>query len=203
MPTAIYLIRHGQTDSNFKGIYMGRSNENINYTGYKQAYRLSSRLSAVSLSAIYSSPLRRAKVTADIISRPHRLGVVYLDEITEIFPGQWQGMKREEIKSRWPDLWYQSRHDPSNIRLPDGESYQEATKRALSGLNRVANEHRGGSVVMVTHDVIIRVLVAHVLGVTNSIYRHLEVDNASITRILIDNPPLLATFNDTTHLTNL
>ena len=200
MITSVYLIRHGQTNANLEDYYMGWSDEDLNELGYHQAYCLASRLAGLPLAAVYSTPLRRAHTTASIIAEPHRLEVQVLPDLIEIRLGDWQGLHRDEIERRWPELWQQSRTDPSDLRLPDGESYGEVTARAVRGFKTVIESSNGKQVVIVTHDAIIRVLIAYVLGVPNSIYRRIEVENASLSVIRVGNRTQLVKLNDTSHL---
>jgi broad specificity phosphatase PhoE len=200
MATEVFLVRHGQTNANVDEYYMGWSNEDLNELGYHQAYCLSSRLAGLPVAAIYTSPLKRARTTASIIAEPHELEVQSLADFVEIQLGDWQGMHREEIKRKWPELWRQSRIDPSDLRLPNGESYREVTERAVRGFKTTAEAHKDNQIVIVTHDAIIKVLIAHVLGVSNSIYRRIEVDNASLTLIRVSNRAQLVRLNDTSHL---
>jgi broad specificity phosphatase PhoE len=200
MVTDIFLIRHGQTNANVDEYYMGWSDEDLNELGYHQAHCLSSRLAAQPIASIYTSPLKRAHTTASIIAEPHQLKVEALPDFIEIQLGEWQGMRREEIKRKWPKLWQQSRIDPSGLRLPNGESYNELTERAIRGFNMASQANQGKQIVIVTHDAIIRVLVAHVLRVSNSIYRRLEIENASLSLVRIIDHPKLLKLNETLHL---
>ena len=68
MTTTILLVRHGQTNSNITGYYMGWSDEDLNNVGYTQVRRLSSRLASLSIASVYTSPLRRAYATAEIFA---------------------------------------------------------------------------------------------------------------------------------------
>jgi broad specificity phosphatase PhoE len=201
MTTTILLVRHGQTDSNVTGFYMGWFDENLNEAGYTQAHRLSSRLAGLPIASVYTSPLRRAYITAAILAKPHKLDPKVLDDLSEIQLGDWQGLYADEIKRRWPELWRQSRIDPSGLTMPNGESFRQVTERAVRAFETVVGSNRGEQAVIVTHDAIVRVLVAHVLGVSNSIYRRLEVNNASlsVTRVT-DSNYRLVTLNDISHL---
>ncbi len=201
MTTTVLLVRHGQTESNTTGFYMGWSDEDLNKVGYAQARSLSARLASLPLASAYTSPLRRAYTTAAVIAKPHDLELNVLDDLVEIRLGDWQGLPMDEIRQRWPELWRQSRVDPSNITMPDGESFQQVTARAVRVLTTVLAANQGRQVVIVTHDIIVRVLVAHVLGVSNSIYRRFEINNASLSVIrVIDGKLRLITLNDTSHL---
>ena len=198
--TTILLVRHGQTNANAGGFYMGWSDEDLNELGYTQARRLSVRLASLPIASIYTSPLRRAYTTAAILAKPHKLELKVLDDLIEIQLGDWQGLHMDEIKRRWPELWQQSRTDPSELTLPNGESYRQVTERAVRAFEMVVGANQGKQAAIVTHEVIVKVLIAHVLGVSNSVYRRLMVDNASLSLIRINNNPQLVKLNDTSHL---
>ena len=200
METTILLVRHGQTKSNVFGFYMGRSDEDLDETGYAQARRLASRLASQPITAVYTSPLKRAHTTAAIIAEPHDLELTTLDGANEIDLGDWQGLHMDEIKRRWPELWRQSRVDPSDVTMPNGESFKQLTERVVRAFETIINADQGKQVVAVTHDAIIRVLVTHILGVTNSIYRRIQIDNASISAIQITDARVrLILLNDISH----
>jgi phosphoserine phosphatase len=200
MATEVFLVRHGQTDANVDDYYMGWSDEDLNELGYQQAHRLSVRLAGLPISAIYSSPLRRARTTASIIAGPHGLEVQVLTDLIEIQLGDWQGLHRDEIKRRWPELWRQSRTDPSDLTLPNGESYIRVTERAVRALKTIIETNHGKQAAIVTHEVIIKVLIAYVLGISNSIYRRIRVDNGSLSMLQNGENLQLVRLKDTSHL---
>ena len=88
--TRLHLIRHGITTSNAQRIYMGRSQESLSTEGRWQARELARRLQEQELDAIYCSPLRRARETADIVAQPHRQEVRLDADIVELFEHQGQ-----------------------------------------------------------------------------------------------------------------
>jgi len=199
--TTIYLARHGQTDSNVTGFYMGWSEEDLNEAGYLQAGCLSARLAGLPLSSVYTSPLRRAYATAEAIARPHDMEPRVMEDLIEIRLGDWEGLYRDEIERRWPELWRQSRVDPSGVALPNGESFEEVTGRAVRAFEGVIAASLGREVVLVAHEVVVKVLVAHVLGVSNSIYRRFDIDNASLSAVrAAAGGYRLLVLNDTSHL---
>jgi broad specificity phosphatase PhoE len=201
MTTTILLVRHGQTNSNVTGFYMGWSDEDLNEAGYTQAHHLSSRLTSLPIASVYTSPLRRAYTTAAILAEPHKLDLKALDDLIEIQLGDWQGFYVDEIKRRWPELWRQSRIDPSELTMPNGESFRQVVERATRAFKMIVGANQGKQAVIVTHDAVVRVLVAHVLGVSNSIYRRLEVNNASLSVMRVDGSNYrLITLNDLSHL---
>lgn len=201
MSTTVLLVRHGQTKSNITGYFMGWSNEDINDLGYAQVHSLSSRLAEFPIATIYTSPLKRAMNTARILAEPHKLELNVLDDLTEVGLGDWQGLHRDEISQKWPEIWRQSRIDPSVVTFPNGENFQQLTERAVRAFNRIVADNTNRHTLAVTHDAVIRVLTAYVLGTSNSIYRHMEINNASLSVIRVEDDRMrLVTLNDTAHL---
>jgi len=201
MTTTVLLARHGQTQSNVTGFFMGWSDEDINDLGYTQAHSLAFRLASLPIDSVYTSPLKRARNTALILAKPHNLDLKVLDDLIEIKLGDWQGLHMDEISQKWPELWKQSRIDPSEVTMPNGESFQQVTERAARAFDMIVSDNQDKQVAMVTHDVVIRVLVAHILGASNSIYRQFEINNASLSTIRVTNGKArLITLNDTSHL---
>ena len=85
--------------------------------------------------------------------------------------------------------------------MPNGESFRQVTERAARAFDVVVTANQGRQAAMVTHDAVIRVMVAHILGVTNSIYRRMEINNASLSTVRIDDGRVrLITLNDISHL---
>ena len=180
---------------------MGQSDEDLTEAGYKQARRLSSRLARLPIASVYTSPLRRAYATAAILVEPHELEPRVLDDLIEIDLGDWQGLHMDEISRRLPDIWQQWRTDPSEVVIPNGESLTEVTERAIPAFHRIVETNRGKQAIIVAHEVIVKVIVAHVLGAPNSIYRRFEISNTSLTVIqFIGNNLRLIGLNDTSHL---
>ena len=201
MTTTVFLVRHGQTRSNVTGFYMGWSDEDLNDVGYAQARSLSSRLSNLPIASVYTSPLRRACTTAAILAKPHELELKVLDDLTEIRLGDWEGLHMDEIKQRWPELWQQSRVDPSEVTLPNGESFKQVTERAIRAFDAITSANQDRQAAIVTHEAVVKVLVTHVLGTTNSIYRRFELSNASLSVIrIVNGNARLVTLNDTSYL---
>ncbi len=199
--TTILLVRHGQTYSNITGFYMGWTNEDLSDTGYNQVRQLSSRLAGLPIASIYTSPLQRAHTTASLLAEPHKLEPRTLEDLIEIRLGDWQGLHMNEIKRNWPELWHQWRVDPSELTLPNGESLSEVTGRAIRAFQTIVEANRDKQALIVTHDVIVKVLVAHILRAPNSIYRRFEISNTSLSAVrVVNNNYQLTMLNDTSHL---
>jgi broad specificity phosphatase PhoE len=201
MITTLLLIRHGQTDSNTNGHYMGWSQEDLNQKGYEQMQLLSKRLADPPINAIYNSPLKRAHATAEAVAKPHKIDPIPMDDLIEINLGDWQGLHASEIAKKWPDMWQQSRIDPSVLSWPNGESFAQAVHRSVYAFQSIIKANEGKLIAIVTHDIIVRIMAMHVLEVSYNTYRRMEIGNASFTKIIAtDNKYQLVTLNDTSHL---
>ena len=201
MSATLILVRHGQTNWNVNGRYMGWTDEALNEEGLRQAERVAQRLDQWPISEVVSSPLKRAVRTAEIVAGRHSLPVQTTEELGEMRIGAWEGMFAGDIAAKYPELWKTWRTNPGYFRMPGGESLGEVRERAVRAFGRITDRSEGKMVLAVTHDVVVRLLVAHCLGVSADIYRRLEVGNASITVIERDGEKRrLRVLNDTGHL---
>ena len=201
MSASLILVRHGQTDWNVNGRYMGWTDEALNEEGLRQAERVARRLAGWPISAVYSSPLKRAVRTADIVARPHSVAVQTIEGLGEMRLGAWEGMFAGDIAAKYPELWKTWRTNPGDFRMPGGESLGEVRERVVRAFDRIMDDSEDSMVLAVTHDAVVKLLVAHCLGVSADIYRRLEVGNASITVMERDGEKRrLRVLNDTGHL---
>jgi probable phosphoglycerate mutase len=138
--TTLLLARHGETDWNRDGRWQGWADPPLNETGRAQAAELSEQLRGVPFDAVYSSDLRRAHETAEIVGAPHGVPVVVDSELREIDIGSWSGLTHEEIRERFPD----------GVR-PDGETREEHSARVRGAVERIARANLGRRVLIVTH----------------------------------------------------
>ncbi len=201
MTTTVLLVRHGQTESNVKGYFMGWLNEDLNETGCDQARCLASRLASAPITSVYASPLQRTCTTAAILAEPHGLELKTLEDLIEINQGDWEGRHVDDISRGWPELWRQSRTDPSEFTMPNGESFKQVTERAVRAFETIVAENQDRQSILVAHEIVVKVIIVHALGATNRIYRRFELSNASLSTIqVIDGKYRLLTINDISHL---
>lgn len=201
MTTTILLARHGQTDSNINGFYMGWSEQDLNEEGYRQAKKLADRLAARPLAAIYTSPLKRTRSTATVIAERHKLELNPMDDLIEVNLGDWQGLHIDEIRQGWPELWKQWRSDPSDVTVPGGESFKKVYERAVRAFKQIVLASRDKTALIVTHDIIVKMIVIHAINAPTGIYRRFNIDNASLSTVeLSGNNLKLTRLNDTSHL---
>lgn len=201
MNTTIHLIRHGVTASNRARRYMGRSEEPLAGDGRLQARRLARRLASMDLRALYSSPLRRTRETAEIIAQPHALDVEVAPDFNELDLSRWEGLTATEVESRDPEAWRTWCDDPARLRLPGIESFGRLRERVRRGLEALVRHHDESAVGVVTHDGIVRIAVLEGLGLSPGVYRSMPVDNTGLTTLEFASERVyLRALNDTGHL---
>jgi alpha-ribazole phosphatase/probable phosphoglycerate mutase len=199
---SLYLVRHGETLWNNVMRYQGHCDIALNETGERQARALATRLAGKRFASVYSSDLTRAFQTASIIAAPHGLPVTKLRALREIHFGEWEGLNRDEIRTRYPDHSEQWWSRPLDTRLPGGETLAEVRDRAAGAVRSIARIHQGEQVIIAAHGGTIRAIVATYLGMDLNEYWRLRQDNAalSIVDVFDDDRGQLRLFNDTTHL---
>ena len=166
LPTTLYFVRHGETDYNRLRIMQGRRvDSSLNDIGRMQAAALGMRLADVPIDVIYTSALRRTAETADHVAHYHsaaeRRRTVDLDEMCwGIHEGEaWSdslAAMLDEMYSRWD-------RGEFDYRVPEGESILDVQERGLRAVERILDEHRGQTVLVVTHGRLLRVVLATLL----------------------------------------
>jgi broad specificity phosphatase PhoE len=157
MPTFVF-VRHGITDWNADGRFQGRLDIPLNAAGRRQAEILRDRLASISFDRIYTSPLRRAEETAQIVAGAQ--SIVSDWRLAEIDHGDWQGRTKQEIAVRWPDAWDAWNKDPLATATGGGESPEEVRRRVEDFLNTAAGE----DVLCVSHGIVIQTVRRILLG---------------------------------------
>lgn len=178
--TTIYLVRHGSTAWNEQPRFRGLANIPLSDKGLRQAAGLRELLRSKPLVAVYSSPLLRAVQTAEVLASAHDRKVSVEPDLRSVDYGRWEGMTEEEAKTSDPELYGRFLDAIEAVRFPDGESMQELRIRAFAALERIAREHAGSEVAIVTHQVVTRVLLCSVLGVDSHPYWQIGQDTACL-----------------------
>ncbi len=149
MPLRLLLVRHGATALSDAGRFCGATDPPLSAEGRRQADRLRRKLAADPVEAVVVSPLRRSRETAarawpGLTPRED-------PDWAEMRFGAWEGLKADEIRSRWPREWDAWMADPLGARAPSGETGAEVLARVRAGLARLAAGRAGGAVAVVTH----------------------------------------------------
>ncbi len=198
--TEIILVRHGETEWNVTEVFRGRTNIELNETGIKQAELLAEYLRDIKIDTIYSSPLKRALKTAEIIAGEHQLAVETAAGLIDFDYGQWQGLAHQQVKTKYKELYAEWTNNPEKVKIPDGESLSDVRKRTVSVVSNVTAKDKG-TVVLVSHRVVNKVLICALLGLDNSHFWNIRQDMCGITTFIYENGRFILTeHNNTAYL---
>lgn len=161
--TRIYVVRHCQAIGNVKHWFQGIIDSEITDCGAKQLDCLAARFSSIPFDAIYSSPLQRARLTAEAVDRTLRLPIQIDDELREINGGILEGLPYAEIYRRYPEVERTWNDEPYRFDPPGGESMRKVYDRAGRLLDRVLCANPGKTVVLCSHGTLIRNLFCRVM----------------------------------------
>ena len=180
--TVVLLVRHGLTPTT--GVKLpGRARGlHLSDEGRRQAEAAAARIAKIAkVVAIYSSPLERARETAQIIATARNMAVRIERGLLELDIGKWTGMALKDAGSK-PE-WKAVQGHPSGFRFPDGESFTEMQTRITGAIARMVARHAGRIVVAVSHADPIKAAVAHALGTPLDLFQRIMIGTASISAI--------------------
>ncbi|MDD4160019.1 MAG: histidine phosphatase family protein, partial [Synergistaceae bacterium] len=163
--TSIYLIRHGECAGNRENRIRGRVDFPLNQNGIAQAEALAAVMEDKKIAHIYSSPLKRAISTAEIISNKCSCGLSVDESFCNIKLGPWEGVLKSEIARKEPSLWNTWINDPENLVLEGAETLDQVMKRALCELEQLIKRHCGGTFAVVSHRGVLKPLLSGAIGI--------------------------------------
>lgn len=202
----LILVRHGESEWNRIGRYQGQLDAPLSDLGLRQAEALADRLSTETLDAIYTSPLQRARRTAEAIARRHP-DVPFEESaaLLEIHHGDWQGLYADDVREKYAEELEEWRTFPTRAQMPNGESFSNILKRTLNFRERVCREFGSDATVVVsTHDVVVKILIAEALGMHMDRINRLWITNASISVVeYTQDLPFLVSLSEACHLGQL
>ncbi|NKY57336.1 bifunctional RNase H/acid phosphatase [Nocardia flavorosea] len=201
-PTRFLLLRHGQTELSVQRRYSGRGNPPLTAVGREQAARSAKMLAAKGdIGAVVSSPLGRARETADAAAAALGLEVRVIDGLTETDFGDWEGLTFREAAERDPDLHARWLGDPS-LPAPGGESFDAVRERVEGARRDLVARYPGANIVVVSHVTPIKTLLQLALGVGPALlYRlHLDLASLSLAEFYPDGGSSVRLVNDTSYL---
>ena len=184
--TELLLVRHGETDWNRERRFQGHADPPLNETGREQARALAEQLAGDAIAAVYTSDLRRARETAEIVAAKLDAEIVALRELREIDVGSWQGLSWPEIEEQDPDGVERWRRDGHGWH--GGETYEELGARIVAALSGIVARHPGERVVVVGHGGTVRATRAFVDGVSvaESRRRSAPIGNCEVFRVVTE-----------------
>ena len=198
----LYLVRHGETESNRLGLALGQDDVPLNERGLRQAEQVARALARQPLAAVYASPLQRALSTARSIAEPQGLEVKVEERLIEMNIGEAEGLTFAEVRSRYPDFLetWASPEGPARP-MPGGERLLDVQERAWSAVDELAARHGEEAVAAVTHNFVILSILARVLGIELAQFRRLRHSVGAIAEVDIGPRRMMVVrLNDTCHL---
>ncbi len=174
----VILVRHGQTDENVSGRISGQGPVPLNARGQEQARLAAEVLAPLGITHIFSSPLVRARQTAEFLAERLQKSIEEIPDLREVGYGDWEGKTFNEMRTH--PVAHQVFHDPINATFPNGESLLEVQQRGIRVIEWVRNTYPQGIVTVVSHGDVIRTALAHYLGMPFNEYRRLDLDNGAI-----------------------
>lgn len=204
--THLYFIRHGETDSNVRGLLHGVTDVPLNELGTRQAELIAERIAGLDdLDRIVSSPLQRALNTARAIQRRSGLPLRVHERLKEMNFGAAEGIPFEQLGDRYPEqsaLFLDPLADEA--RYPGSESRAEFFQRVERTVDDIANQYLGQHIVVVAHGGFISAMLGALLRENANNWRERPILNCSLTHIeMSTTDPVAHLVNDVVHLEQL
>lgn len=200
----LYLIRHGATDNNLAKpprLQGRRTDPGLSEQGLDQAQRTGRFLADVPLEAVYSSPLLRARQTAEAVAEPQKLTVEDVSDLIEVDVGDWEGRDWNEIEHDTPEAYRNFMTDASIHPYLGGETVAAVLDRSGPALEKLMAENLGRAIAAVAHNVVNRTYLAQLLGIPAAKYRTVPQDNCGVSLLRYRNGKVkIVTINGLFHL---
>lgn len=201
-PTRLLLLRHGQTEHSVQGRYSGRADLPLTALGERQAAAAAARLASLAgVAAVASSPLLRARRTAEPVAAALGVALQLHDGLIETDFGEWERLTFAEASARDPELHTRWLTD-TTLAPPGGESMDVVHRRVLRVRDQLIAEHGASTLIVVSHVTPIKSLLRMALDAAPSLLHrlHLDVGSLSIADFYPDGPATVNLVNDTSHL---
>jgi probable phosphoglycerate mutase len=195
------LVRHGQSTWNREHRIQGQLDPPLSDEGRHQVELLGRRLAGRHLAGFYASDLKRAFETAEAIGAFVDLIPEPTPGLREIYLGDWEGLRTDEIAERFPDAWARWRQEPDWDLVPGGEGAARFEARVIATLDEILDRHSHGDVLVVTHGGVIQVALHRVIGRPSRGLFPFKIQNASISLIEVrQGRMVIGGSNDVGHL---
>jgi alpha-ribazole phosphatase len=196
LTTRFWLIRHGEPVEEAWQRCYGSLDIGLSDNGRRQMISVARHLESEPISAIYTSPLRRASESAQMIASVQHCSCEVISGLREIDFGDFEGLTYDEIAARYPELYRRWMDRPAEVRYPNGESFSDLRARAVSAFEEIRYRNPEQTVAVVGHGGVIRALIAWALGMPDSCLFRLGQDYAAMNLLAwIDGYPTLQLLN--------
>ncbi|HVE85400.1 MAG TPA: histidine phosphatase family protein [Myxococcales bacterium] len=200
----LYLVRHGQTPASRENRFSGSIDPPLTDTGHAMAEALAAAYGRVQWSAVYCSPMLRARQTVEPLCRVAKLEPVLEHGLREIHYGEWEGMLQDEVKERWPEAFTYWAADVASRGTPGGETAFDVAGRAMAVVERIRTRHLEGNVLIVSHKATLRVVICALLGLDVRLFRERIAQPVAAVSMFEIRPggPMLRKLGDVSHLSD-
>jgi probable phosphoglycerate mutase len=202
--TQLLLIRHAVNDFVKTGALAGWTPEiHLNEEGKAQAEALGKRLAEAPIKHLYASPLERTMETAEAIRQYHpHLQIQQKDGVGEVRYGDWEGKKIAELAQR--KMWQVVQEYPSRAVFPNGETMRAVQTRIVNAIEELVTAHPRDLIAVVSHADLIKMALAHYLGMHLDLFQRIVISPASISSIILGHSrPYIGSINDIAHLAEM
>jgi broad specificity phosphatase PhoE len=197
----LLLVRHGQSTWNSEHRIQGQLDPPLSDEGRRQAERVGQRIAGRRFAGFYSSDLKRAFETAQAIEAATGFQAESMPGLREIFLGEWEGLRTDDLAQRFPEAWASWTEEPDWDLVSGGEGAALFETRVAAALDEILGRHAQGDVVVVTHGGVIQIALHRVIGRPSRGLFPFKIQNASISVIeRRDGRMVIAGVNDTSHL---
>ena len=181
--TTLWLARHAEVEAKYQRVFGGRIDMELSLRGHDQAAALAAFLRARHLDAIYSSPMKRVRLTLDPLLANGSPRPVVMEDLREVDFGDWTGLVWEQVQEKFGVSAYSWLDQLERGGMPRAESARSLRARIEPCLRLVLQRHPGGQVLIACHGGVVRVLLSLLLGLPLSRTEAFEIDYASVTEI--------------------
>jgi broad specificity phosphatase PhoE len=179
----LLAVRHGATEWSQARRFAGSRDIPLTAQGRLQAEAAAQALAGISAAAVYTSPLERARTSAEVIAKPHRLEPSVEPGFREMAFGAWEGLTRDELLTRFPAEAGAWASTPHLLTPPGGESLTAVDARVRAALTALVEQHQGQTVILVSHAIVTRLIVLAALGLGPERLWSVDASPAGITEI--------------------
>ena len=177
--TIVIAVRHGECKGNREGLFRGRSNFPLNEVGISQAGDLAKEIKQFQPTKIFTSPLLRAKQTAEAIRLECGVEVEERNALNNIKLGPWEGKHKDYIAQKYSKEWQIWLEEPEKLRVTGMETLDSVQERIRNELDLLISKHVGKTIVIVSHRATLKPLIASCINIKKPYFWHIHIDTAS------------------------
>lgn len=179
----LYVVRHGETQFNVEKRYAGQTDVPLNERGIEQAKELAKKLAEEPFDVIVTSPLQRARVTAEQICAYHKeIPLIEMDEFREVCVGVYEGLTGAEAQERYPDLWARKCTRQLDDAPTGGETARQVDSRVAKGLAILKEKYPEKRVLLVCHGFVSRAINRQMRGLSFDEMHEFSLGNCEVVK---------------------